>query len=53
MFDRRPDRARRTRRSLFLPEVRIHLVELSHLPIGSPTEVSVAGVAQVEIGELV
>ena len=52
VFDRRPDRARRPGRWLFLPEVRIELIELPHLPIGSPTQVAVAGVAQIHIRDL-
>jgi hypothetical protein len=36
----------RNGRRLFLPEVWIHLVELPHLAIGSPTQVAVTGVLQ-------
>ncbi len=54
MFDRRrPDRARRSGRGLFRSEARIQLIELPHLAVGSPAQVAVAGVAQVELGELV
>src|SRR5271165_4589432 len=41
------DGARRQRRSLFLPEPRMVFLELQHLPIGSPTQVTVAGVLQI------
>ena len=44
VFDRRRDRARRAGRRLFRPKVRIQLLELPHLAIGSPTQVAVAGV---------
>jgi hypothetical protein len=36
VLDRRPDRPRRTRRRLFLSEVRIELIELPQLAVGSP-----------------
>ena len=53
LFDGRPDRARRTARSFILPEERIHLVELPHLAVGSPTQVAVAGVSKVEMRDLI
>src|SRR6266851_9972669 len=37
---------------LFLSEVRIRLVELTHLPNGSPTEITVASVPQIQVREL-
>ena len=52
MFDRRPDRARRSGRWLFLPELRIHCVELPHLAIGPPTLIAVAGFLQIHTGKL-
>ena len=52
MFDGRPDRAGRPRRRGFLPELRIHLLELRDLPAGSPTQIAVAGIAQVDIRKL-
>ena len=52
MLDRRPDRARRPGHRLCLPELRIQLIELPHLAIGSPTQVAVAGVPQIDMGNL-
>ena len=52
MFDRRPDRARRTGRRLFLAEMRIELIELPHLAVGSPAQIAVAGVSQIQLREL-
>src|ERR1700688_3507160 len=49
MFDGRPDRACWSGRQLVLPELRIHLIELPHLAIGSPPLVAVPGVLQVEM----
>src|SRR6202140_1536894 len=49
MFDGRPDRARWSGPQLVLPELRIHLIELPHLAIGSPPQVAVPGVSQVEM----
>ena len=39
-------------RWLFLAEVRIQLVELPHLAIGSPAQIAVAGVPQIHMGNL-
>src|SRR3984893_5585932 len=49
MFHARPDRARWSGRWLVLPELRIHLIELPHLAIGSPPQIAVPGVSQVEM----
>src|SRR3984893_18358556 len=49
MFHARPDRARWSGRWLVLPELRIHPIELPHLAIGSPPQVAVPGVSQVEM----
>src|ERR1700754_3789096 len=40
LFDRCPNRARRTGRWPFLPEVRIELVELPYFTRGSPTQIT-------------
>ena len=52
VFDRRSDRARRAGRWLLPPQVRIQLVELPHLAVGSPAQIAVAGVAQIEMRDL-
>src|ERR1700674_3450943 len=52
VFDPCADRASRSRYWLFLPEVRIQLVELPHLAIGSPTEIAVLGVPQIRMRDL-
>ena len=49
MFDRRRDRARRAGRGLFRPKARVHLLELPHLSVGSPTQVAVASLPQVQM----
>src|SRR3954451_3330511 len=49
VFDGRTDRAPRARHRRLVPELRIELIELPHLAIGSPTEVAVPGVSQVEV----
>ncbi len=49
MFDGRPHRARWSGRELVLPELRIHLIELPHLAIGSPPQIAVPGVSQVDM----
>src|SRR5207253_1306445 len=46
-FDGRADRAPRARHRRLLPELRIDLIELPHLAIGSPPQVAVAGFRQV------
>ena len=53
LFRRHRERARRPGRGFFLAKVRILLPELPHLAIGSPTNIGVPGVAQIEIGDLV
>src|SRR5258708_32130917 len=52
MFNRRTNGAHRAGKRLFLSEVWIRLVEVSHLPDGSPTKVAVAGVPQIQVREL-
>src|SRR6266851_8421362 len=52
MFDRRTNGARRARKRVFLSEVWIRLVELPHLPVGSPMEITVTGVPQIQVREL-
>src|SRR6516165_12303500 len=49
MFDRRFDRARWTWRALVPPQPRIELIELPHLSVGSPSQVAVSCVFQVEM----
>src|SRR5271165_2421392 len=53
LIDRRFNLPRRTGRAPFGPEVWVHLVELPHLSIGSPAQIAVAGVLQIERGNLV
>src|SRR5262245_50468368 len=52
MLDRSRNRARQSRRRLFLPNVWIHLVDLPHLSSGPPAKIELTRAAQVEIGEL-
>src|SRR5258705_10180447 len=52
MLNRRTNGAHRAGKRLFLSEVWIRLVELSHLPDGSPTKVAVAGVPKIQVREL-
>src|SRR3984893_8756043 len=52
LFDRCPDRAGRAGYWFLLPEVRIQGVELPHFTNGFPTEVTVSGLAQVGIRDL-
>src|ERR1700731_3323014 len=52
MFEWRPDRARWTGGRLSLPDLRIQLIELPHLTIGSPTEVAVPGILQICMRDL-
>ena len=52
VFDRRRDRARRTGRRLFLSEMRIELIELPHLAVGSPTQVAVARLPQIDMRKI-
>ena len=51
MLDRRPDRVGRTRCAFVLPQLRIELIELPHLAIGAPTQIAVAGVPQIGLGD--
>src|SRR5262245_8896578 len=51
MLDRREDRARPTGSRLFIPEVRIQLIELAHLAVGSPTQIAVPGAPQIRMGD--
>src|SRR3984885_11874235 len=50
MFDRSSDRGCRTARGLFAAEIRVDLIQLPHLSVGSPTLVTVPGVSQVGQG---
>src|SRR6266436_3505208 len=52
MFHRRTNGARRAGTWVFLSEVWIRLVELSHLPDGSPTEVAIACAPQIQVRDL-
>src|SRR5262249_17235985 len=52
MFDGRSNGACRARKRVILSEALIRLLELSHLPNSSPTEIAVAGVAQIQIRDL-
>ena len=53
VLDRCRDRARRTRDPLILPQVRMQLIELAHLPVGSPAQIAVPGVSQICLRDLV
>ncbi len=53
MFDRRSDCPCRAGCWLVLPEIRIELIELPNLAIGSPAGIAGAGLAQIGLGELV
>ena len=52
VLDRRRDRAHRPARRLVLPEVRMALIELPHLAVGSPHHVTAPRVSQVELRAL-
>src|SRR5947208_9611879 len=53
MLDRDADRAPRSGHSLFFfLKLSIHLIKLAHLAIGSPTQVALPGVSQVEMRDL-
>src|SRR5258705_5856942 len=52
MFDRCVDRADWTRRVLVLPQPRMQLIELPHLSIGSPSEIAMPRVFEVETCKL-
>src|SRR5262249_28553371 len=49
MFDRCLDRTRWTGHAVVLPQPRIQLVELPHLSVGSPSEITTPCVCQVEM----
>src|SRR6516162_7000369 len=49
LFDRRLDRARWTRRALVLPQPRMELIELPNLSVGSPSEIALPCLSQVEM----
>ena len=53
MFDGCSHGARGGRRYLSVPQVRINLVQLLHLPNSAPTHVAIAGVPQVEVSQLI
>ena len=53
MFDPGPDHADRARHPLFLPELRIPVIEFPHLAISSPTDVAVPSIPKIERGNLV
>src|ERR1700722_767616 len=52
VFDRGPNGARRTGYGLFLPELRIQLVEMPDLTDGSPADIAVSGITQVRMRDL-
>ncbi|CAB3810364.1 hypothetical protein LMG28614_07258 [Paraburkholderia ultramafica] len=52
VVDWRRDRVRRAGRWQFRPQVRISLVELLYLAVGTPTQVAVARVLQIQPGNL-
>ena len=49
--DRRADRSGRRGRSSVIVERRVKLVNLSHLTMSTPTEIAVAGVSQIGVGD--
>src|SRR6516165_10555924 len=51
MFDRCRDRSRRTWRRQFAPQIRVQLIELPHLAIGPPTQITVPGVSQIRLSD--
>src|ERR1700747_325025 len=53
LIDPRFNLPSRTGRSSVGPKAWVHLVELPHLPIGPPAQIAVAGVLQIERGNLV
>src|SRR5262249_26790902 len=52
LFDRCFDPARWTRRALVPPQPRMELIELPHLSIGSPPQIALPCVSQVETREV-
>src|SRR6516164_2538220 len=52
LFDRCLDRACWTGRVLALPQPRMELLELPHLSVGSPSEIALPRVSQVEMRDL-
>src|SRR5258708_19334247 len=52
VLDRRTDCARRNWRSLLLDEVRMQLLELTHLPDGSPAQITFACAPQIHTRKL-
>src|SRR5215467_8632348 len=53
MFDRCFDHTRWCRRASVLPQLRMELIELPHLAIGSPSEITPPCVSQVDMRDLV
>src|SRR5215468_3834550 len=51
MFDRCRDRSRRTWRRQFAPQIRVQLIELPHLAIGPPTQITIPGVPQIRLSD--
>src|SRR5262249_21982975 len=52
LVDRRFDRARWTRRTLVLPQPRMKLIELPHLAVGAPSQITSPRISQVEMRKL-
>ena len=52
LFDSRANSGHRARRRLIRPEVRIHVLELPHLSVCTPTQVAVSRIPQIEAREL-
>src|SRR6516165_8959787 len=51
MFDRCRDPSRRTWRRQFPPQMRVQLIELPHLAVGPPTQITIPGVLQIRLGD--
>src|SRR5215471_16923240 len=52
LFDRRFDRARWTQCARVLPQLRMELIELPHLAVGSPARIAVTRLVQIDIGKI-
>ncbi len=52
MFDGCANPTGWTGRWLFLPKIGIHLVELPHLSVGSPAQVTITGLPHIKMGNV-
>jgi len=51
MFDRCRDGGRRTWQRQFPRQVRVQIIELPHLAVGPPTQITIPGIPQVGMGD--